>query len=183
MASGKRIAKKAVKVAPAKKAKRAPAKKAPAKKAAAKPAKKSAARKPKTKSSDGRYLPRDMNEHGFVKGSDSEKIVNILLEGGTDRLDINEKVLKAIGGKTSGGKAPNVSSLVANLVSRLKAKGYTVESSWRLVPATSASKAAATRAKNKAATKAGTTKAKPRKASGPAKKAPARKKAARKPRK
>jgi hypothetical protein len=148
------------KTAPAKK--KATGKSAPATKGKGKatpaakkavPAKKSAAKKDTvSKARGGQALPRVLNEHGFVVGSDSEKIVNILLEGGAGRNEVNTKVLKALGNKqTKNGQAPNVSSLIANILKRLREKGYTIESQWQLVPPTPASKAAATRAAKKRA--------------------------------
>jgi hypothetical protein len=129
-------------------AKKAPAKKRPTKKAVAK--KTAPAKKPSSaRNKNGQSLPRDLNEHGFVKGSDSEKIVEVLLEGGADRADINAKVLKALGKrKTRNGNAPNTSSLIANILRRLKDKGYTIESTWVLTPPSEeAAKKAARKAK------------------------------------
>lgn len=121
------------------------------------PAKKPAATK---KGTNGQSLPRVLNEHGFVVGSDSEKIVNILLEGGADRSDINAKVTKAIGKrKTRNGNDQNVSSLIANVLKRLRDKGYKIESTWILVPPTDEEKAKAAR-KAKRAKGAGKTPAK-----------------------
>jgi hypothetical protein len=132
---------------PAKKA--APAKKTTAKKAAAAPtpvtAKKRAA-KPEVKAKGGQALPRTLNEHGFVIGSDSEKIVEVLLQGGESRTELTAKITKALSkGKGRNGEPPNVSSLIANVLRRLKDKGYTIESHWQLMPPTPASKRAATR--------------------------------------
>lgn len=76
---------------------------------------------------------RTMNRHGFRSWSDSAKIVDIMLEGGLDRQDINEKVAQAIGPKTRSGCDKNIPSLVSGLLSRLVERGYTVESSWRII--------------------------------------------------
>lgn len=133
------------------KGKSAPAKKATSTKATATKTKAPAKKTGKQKITNGQSLPRDLNEHGFVKGSQSEKIVTCLLEGGTDRRDVNEKIRKALKGPTRNGTEHNVSSLSANLLKRLKDKGYTIESSWRLVEPTAASKAAATRRAKKSA--------------------------------
>jgi hypothetical protein len=140
-------------------AKKAPSKR-PAKKATSASAAKTSTAKKKptsqrTKGKGGQYLPRDLNEHGFVKGSDSEKIVEVLLEGGADRAEINAKVLKALGKrKTRNGNEPNTSSLIANILRRLKDKGYHIESTWQLVPPTAEeAKTAARRAKRAAAKK------------------------------
>ena len=160
----KRAAKKVAKTAPATKAKTktksapaakkaaAPAKKAVGKKTTAAPTTKDKVKKEVSKARGGQSLPRDLNEHGFVKGSDSEKIVDILLAGGSDRADMNSKVLKAMGNRKSRNGTPmNTSSLIANIIKRLRDKGYTIESTWVLVPPTPASKAAATRRAKKAA--------------------------------
>lgn len=80
---------------------------------------------------------REYDEHGFVIGSDSSRIASIMLEGGESRSEINEKIATALAGPTRYGNDKNVSSLVSGLLGRLKEKGYTVESSWRLVPPSS----------------------------------------------
>lgn len=149
--------------------KTAPAKKAASKAPATKGKGKGKTAAPVSKARGGQNLPRVMNEHGFVVGSESEKIVNVLLEGGAGRQEVNQKVLKALGNKqTANGQAPNVSSLIANILKRLKEKGYTVEAKWQLHPPTPASKAAATRAAKKAGTA-------PAKKAAPVKKAVAKK--------
>lgn len=76
----------------------------------------------------------DLNEHGFRIGSDSAVIVNILLNGGTDRQELNRKVAEAIDPVTRGGREKNIPSMISMLLSRLEARGYKVESTWRLVP-------------------------------------------------
>lgn len=132
-------------------------KKAPAKKTSS-----VAAKKGKQKAASavaGQGLPRNFDEHGFVIGSDSAKIVELMLEGDTDRRSLNQKVLKELNRTTRNGKPLNVSSLMSNLLKRLQEKGYTVESTWKLVPPTPASKAAATRRAKKAAKSEGSEKA------------------------
>jgi hypothetical protein len=170
----KAASKSKAKTAPATKAKTksAPAKKATSTKAKTTTKAKTAAKpKGKQKITNGQSLPRDLNEHGFVKGSQSEKIVECLLEGGKDRREVNEKIRKALKGPTRNGTEHNVSSLSANLLKRLRDKGYTIESSWRLVEPTPASKAAATRRAKKST---GTAEAAPSKAKRTAKKVPAK---------
>jgi len=81
-----------------------------------------------------RREPRGMNAHGFRNGSDSAKIVDILVAGGLDRQDINDKVAAAIGTETRTGRTKNIPSLISGLLARLEERGYTVESSWRVVP-------------------------------------------------
>lgn len=124
------------------------------KRAAAK--KKTSAKKTASKAVGGQGLPREMGEHGFVIGSDSAKIAEVLLEGGESRTDVSLKVEKALGKKkTRHGNDPNVSSLIANVLRRMKERGYTIEQSWVLREPTPASKAAATKAANKAAAEKG----------------------------
>jgi hypothetical protein len=137
---------------------------APAKKTAAKksvPSKKTATATPvtakkravakktaatETKAKGGQALPRTLNEHGFVIGSDSEKIVEILMQGGESRTELTAQITKLLSkGKGRNGEPPNVSSLIANVLRRLKDKGYTIEQHWQLMPPTPASKRAATR--------------------------------------
>jgi hypothetical protein len=103
-------------------AKRAAAKKAPAKKAPVK----------KTTSNRGGFK-RELDEHGFVPGTDSAHIAAALLAGGKDRNEINEKVLKKIGGETRTGSTKNIPALVSGVLNRLLEQGYKVESSWTLV--------------------------------------------------
>ena len=81
-----------------------------------------------------RRQPRGMNAHGFRNGSDSATIVDILVAGGLDRQDINDKVAAAIGTETRTGRTKNIPSLISGLLARLEERGYTVESSWRVVP-------------------------------------------------
>ncbi len=76
---------------------------------------------------------RTMNRHGFRSWSDSAKIVDIMLQGGLDRQDINDKVADAIGTKTRSGRDKNIPSLISGLLARLVERGYTVESSWRVI--------------------------------------------------
>lgn len=145
-ATAKRVAKRVRPKPPAKKkaeAKTAPptktdAKKAPAKKKVAKstakaPAKKAAAKKTTTpKTATKRGPVREVNEHGFVPGTDSAKIADILLAGGKDRNDVNTKVEKAIGSETRNGTKKNVPALVSGVLNRLIEQGYKVDSSWVL---------------------------------------------------
>ena len=96
----------------------------------------------------GQKLPRDFNEVGFVVGSHSEIIANALLEGGADRKDVNHKVIAALKNKsTAGDLARNTPSMMSSIISRMKERGYSVESSWRLVPPASNGKAKPTATK------------------------------------
>ena len=75
-----------------------------------------------------------LSEHGFRVGTDSAIIVDILVAGGLDRQDINEKVAAAINTKTRNGRSKNIPSLISGLLARLEERGYYIESSWRVVP-------------------------------------------------
>ena len=138
----------------ASKSSRGPAKKATAKKTVAKksttkatPVKKTAKTATPKKSTSGRNLPRELNEYGFVVGSNSEKIVQAMLDGGESRQSIADGLKKTL--KSSNGQPVNSNALIAGLLHRLLPQGYTIESQWRLVPPTPQSKAKATRAAKK----------------------------------
>lgn len=76
----------------------------------------------------------DIDIHGFRTLSDSSKIVEIMVKGGLDRQDINEKIADTISVTTKSGRDKNIPSLVSGLLTRLQDKGYQIEASWRLVP-------------------------------------------------
>ena len=115
-----------------------PAKKTvPAKKVAA-PAKRTV-KKTTDAPKERRTVNRDFTPHGFVRGTDSAIIADLLVAGGESRLAVNEAVQQAVeaanGGSTRGGVEKNWPSLVSNVIRRLVAeKGYEIESSYRLVP-------------------------------------------------
>ena len=81
-----------------------------------------------------RPAPRGLNDHGFRIGSNSATIVDILIAGGADRQDINDRVATAIGTHTKNGHVKNIPSLISGLLARLESKGYHIESSWKVVP-------------------------------------------------
>lgn len=74
-----------------------------------------------------------MTVHGFREGSDSAIIVAILVQGGLDRQEINEKIAASINPVTRSGRAKNIPSLVSGLLSRLESRGYLIDSHWRVV--------------------------------------------------
>lgn len=74
-----------------------------------------------------------LDTHGFRKNSDSSKIVEIMVNGAIDRQEINILVANKITSQTRHGLRKNIPSLVSGLLTRLEAKGYTVESSWKLI--------------------------------------------------
>ncbi len=121
--------------------------------------------------------PREFDEHGFVIGSDSSRIVAMLLEGGDGRGELTERISSEIDLTTRNGQTKNVSSLISGLLARLGEKGYTVEQSWRLVAPDPEVAAKAARKAAREAKAAGTTPAKKSGAAGrtaPAKKAAAK---------
>lgn len=82
----------------------------------------------------GKREPKGMNSHGFRNGSDSAMIVDLMVAGGLDRQDINDKVGATIDPNTRSGRQKNIPSLISGLLARLEERGYRIESSWRLVP-------------------------------------------------
>lgn len=129
-----------VKKAPAKKAapakvaaptrKAPPVKKVAAKKVPAKPIKKVAAKAERAPRADW----REYDENGFMVGSASATIADILIAGGESRNDINARVAEAIGDTTRTGQPKNTAAVVSGMIHKLLARGFTVESSYRLVP-------------------------------------------------
>jgi hypothetical protein len=81
---------------------------------------------------------KGLDAHGFRENSDSALIVSIMLAGGVDRQEINEKVRAALSQEpyslyTRGGKEKNIPSLISGLLSRLAEQGYVERSEWKLV--------------------------------------------------
>lgn len=143
-----------------------PASKSTAKKA---PAKKTTnVKKPAKKKSSGRGgFNREMNPvTGFVVGTDQDTIATALMEGGESRAAIAEELEGQMDLTTRNGTEKQITNMISGVLNKMKARGYIEESSFIVLPPTTASKRAATRAANqKAATK-------------PKKKAPAKKTAA-----
>jgi hypothetical protein len=77
---------------------------------------------------------KGLDAHGFREGSDSSIIVAIMLKGGIDRQDINEKVAAAIDPLTKSGRRKNIPSLISGLLGRLEDKGYYPQAEWKLIP-------------------------------------------------
>jgi hypothetical protein len=138
---------------PAKKG-RPPAKKTTSKKTAAKNVKKPASKKSN--------LPvREMNdETGFVAGTDQDVIATALMNGGESRAHIAEIVADQIDSETRNGTEKQIPNMVSGVLQKMLDRGYTVESSFAVLPPTPASKRAATRAANKKAAPAKKTAAK-----------------------
>lgn len=157
----------ATKPAPKTSVKNAPRPKAAAKAAPAKaPARKTNPAKsaPASKTvMDKEARPRVYDPHNYVENSDSSIIANCLVEGGESRSTVNEEITERItntnGILTRGGKPKNIASLTSSIMKQLvQERGYTVESSFRLIPPpevaaelkkkAAAEKRAATRAAN-----------------------------------
>ncbi len=120
---------------------------------------------------------REFDEHGFVIGSDSSIICQMLIDGGETRGEVNSRIAAELETTTRNGNEKNVSSLVSGLLSRLKARGYKIEGSWRVVPPTPEEAKAAQRAAARAAKKAAATEEAPKAAPTPKKTATPAKKA------
>lgn len=158
------------KTAAAKKKKSTTSKKGPANKKST--AKKTAAKKPASKKANVKNVKkpagkrggfhREMNEEtGFVVGTDQDAIALALLEGGESRAAIVERLENELDTETRNGTEKQITNMVSGVLNKMLAAGFTVESSFQVVPPTPASKRAASRANS-------------------AKKAPAKKTAAKK---
>lgn len=79
-----------------------------------------------------RKVPVDPN-HGFRPNTDRAKVAAAYVEGGVSRSEINNALREGLG-ETSNGSPKNVDLLGSQVLAELKARGYTVESSWRVVP-------------------------------------------------
>lgn len=93
---------------------------------------------PAESSDDGRR--RNLNDLGFVEGSDSAIIAQTLVDGGFDRRDVNERAAKAIEASSgltnrNGGEKYVPSAVSGVLAQMMKTGGWKIESSWKLVPA------------------------------------------------
>lgn len=154
-------------MAPVKKPRKVAAKKTTARKTAVKSrpavkskvaAKKTASKKATKKSAPVEKevrFPRVYDAFGFVQNTDSSIIAHALVEGGAGRNELNDTIAaqieKANGLQTRTGGDKLVPSLVSGILNRLLKDGYTIESSWALIPpaevrkALSSQKAAAKR--------------------------------------
>lgn len=95
--------------------------------------------KKKAASEDAAPSRRNLNDLGFVAGSDSAIIAQTLVDGGFDRRDVNERAAKAIeaanGLTNRNGGEKYVPSAVSGVLSQmLKTGDWKIESSWKLVP-------------------------------------------------
>lgn len=100
--------------------------KAPVKKAAAPAPKATAARKP---------VDREYGDHGFVKGTDFDIAADLLVNSTGSKADVAAALDKKFKGKTtSRGNAKDSMAIIASTVHHLRAKGYKVEETYRVVP-------------------------------------------------
>jgi hypothetical protein len=80
-------------------------------------------------------LPAQLDEHGFVVGSDQSVAVQIMLAGGASRRDVTQQVQKRLSRRTTAaGKPKNASVIVYQLLQNLARRGYTEHGLWELRP-------------------------------------------------
>lgn len=140
------------KTAPAKKkstAKKSPATKTTAKKTAAKKStsKKNVKDVKKPAGKRGGFHREINEETGFVVGTDQDTIALALLEGGESRADIAERLEKMIDTETRNGTEKQITNMISGVLNKMLARGFTVESSFVVLPPTPASKRKAARKK------------------------------------
>ena len=82
---------------------------------------------------------RQKDPHGFIEGTDSSIAAYALVEGGTDRLAIYERIRNEIESNTTAGLVTrkgtekNIPNLAATVVKQMRNRGWIVESTWRMV--------------------------------------------------
>lgn len=132
-------------------ASKGPAKKTAAKKTAA-PAKgkgKSNVKNVKKPASKRGGFHRELNDAtGFVVGTDQDTIALALIEGGESRADVVEGLRNTLDLETRNGTEKQITNMVSGVLNKMLERGFTVESSFAVVPPTPASKRAATRKAN-----------------------------------
>lgn len=133
--------------------------------------------KKKTESKGRGGANREMDEvTGFAVGTESHQIAELLLNGVESRQEAIDILRNTLDTETRNGTEKPVANLVSGVINKLLARGFTVESSYRLVEPTPASiRAANKRAKElEDAPKRG--RGRPPRNPAPAKKKTARKK-------
>lgn len=91
---------------------------------------------------------REINpDTGFVVGTDQDLIAQALLEGGESRGDIIAYLENTLDNETRNGTPKMITNMVSGVLNKMLAAGYTVESSFIVVPPTPASKRAANKKK------------------------------------
>lgn len=92
---------------------------------------------------------REINEDtGFVVGTDQDTIALELLEGGESRAEIAERLEGMLDPVTRNGTEKQVPNMIGGVLGKMLERGFTVESSFVVIPPTPASKRAATRKAN-----------------------------------
>ena len=113
-----------------------------------KTASKSNVKNVKKPSSNRGGFHREINEEtGFVVGTDQDLIAQELLAGGDSRAEIVERLEGILDPETRNGTPKMITNMVGGVLNKMLAAGYTVESSFLVVPPTPASKRAAARKK------------------------------------
>lgn len=80
-------------------------------------------------------IERERDEHGITAGTDQSIILAEMVQGGESKHAIIERCNTLFDGKvTTGGKPKPISTIVNQLVHLMAARGYTIESTWKLVP-------------------------------------------------
>lgn len=78
---------------------------------------------------------REMDEvTGFAVGTDSQFIAEVLLEGAESRQAVIDYLRDELDGETRNGTEKPVANLVSGVVNKMLERGFTIESSYRLVP-------------------------------------------------
>lgn len=88
---------------------------------------------------------------GFTIGTDQQIIADTLLEGGDSRADIIDKLRKKLSPTTRNGTEKPIANLMSSVFKKMALAGFQVESSFKLVPPTPASKRKANKLANKTA--------------------------------
>lgn len=132
--TARKTAKTATKPVPAKTRATTRATKAPAKPAPKTPVRRARAAAPKPVAAPV-TMGRDLDElTGFIVGTDSHIVAKQLMEGGADRQDIIDTVRGQLDEETRNGTAKPVANVVAATIKKLLERGWTIESSFAMVP-------------------------------------------------
>jgi hypothetical protein len=84
---------------------------------------------------------REINKDtGFVVGSDQDVIAQAFLKGAETRQDIIDACRKKLDSETRNGTEKPVSNIVSSVFNKMLREGFRLESTYRLLPPTPASK-------------------------------------------
>jgi hypothetical protein len=80
-------------------------------------------------------IPLDGRDaYGFRLGSDVSVVLEQLMTGGASKREVASRISKLFAGQqTRGGKPKPVSTIMNQVEGQMKARGFRVESNWRLV--------------------------------------------------